>query len=108
MSYPAGHRKHNERKNMRLKRIQSASIRLCFLTGILLLGAGAVSAQISIRGLGIPKPKKTDKQKTDQPATTDNGSRKDGDVGGTTRMPASDETPKNRGQEPDFRVSIFV
>ncbi len=83
---------------------KQSPVRFCLLAAILLLVAHTASAQITIGGITISKPKRPNKQRTEQPATPQ-ASETRRDTTGATAPAAKESAPE---PQDDVRISLFL
>ena len=90
------------------KLTKPAPVKFCLLAAILLLVAHTVSAQITIGGITISKPKRANKQKTEQPATKEATPQASETRTATTETTAPAAKENSPEPQDDVRISLFL
>ncbi|MBV8858358.1 MAG: hypothetical protein JOZ02_15605 [Acidobacteria bacterium] len=90
-----------------LKLTRQIALKSCLLLAALLCASHQLSAQISIGGINLPKPKRTSKPKTDQPERPTSGIANNGTPGGNSDAPQGD-VQTNPNAPPDYNANLNV
>jgi hypothetical protein len=91
-----------------LKLSKQTFISFCLLVTVLPLAAHAVSAQITIGGISVSKPKRANKPKPEQPATKEAIAQPSESKSAGTESAAPATRPESPEPQDDIRISVFL
>lgn len=93
-----------------LKFTKQTSINFCLLATVLLLAVSAVSAQVTIGGVTISKPKRPNAPKAEKPAPKDDatGNKSETKTDAPTKPEAANTPAATKPPQEDFRLGVFL
>ena len=91
-----------------LKLSKHTAISFCLLVTVLLFAAHSVSAQVTVGGITIPKPKRANKPKTEQPAIKETTAQPSEIKSANTETTSPATRQDSSEPQDDIRINVFL